>query len=56
MSLGNWTRPRDLAHFEQFQHYHDTFYSQVEPLSVTPYSETSMDRGVAGLLVGGGAR
>lgn len=51
VSLGNWTRPRDLAHFEQFQHYHDTFYSQVEPLSVTPYSETSMDRGVAGLLV-----
>lgn len=51
VSLGNWTRPRDLAHFEQFQHYHNTFYSQVEPLSVTPYSETSMDRGVAGLLV-----
>ncbi|MCC9195307.1 DISARM system helicase DrmA [Arthrobacter sp. zg-Y820] len=51
VSLGNWTRPRDLAHFEQFQHYHHTFYSQVEPLSVTPYSETSMDRGVAGLLV-----
>lgn len=51
VSLGNWTRPRDLAHFEQFQHYHNTFYAQVEPLSVTPYSETSMDRGVAGLLV-----
>jgi hypothetical protein len=30
--------PRDLAHFEQFRHYHETFYAQVEALSVTPYS------------------
>lgn len=51
VSLGNWARPRDLAHFEQFRHYHETFYSQVEALSVTPYSPTSLDRGVDGLLV-----
>ena len=25
--LGNWTRPRDLAHFDQFRHYHETFYA-----------------------------
>ncbi|MCP6468058.1 hypothetical protein NL473_28715, partial [Klebsiella pneumoniae] len=43
VTLGNWARPRDLAHFEQFRHYHETFYSQVEPLSVTPYSYTSID-------------
>ena len=37
VALGNWARPRDLAHFEQFRHYHETFYAQVEALSVTPY-------------------
>ncbi|HIV58341.1 MAG TPA: DISARM system helicase DrmA, partial [Candidatus Stackebrandtia faecavium] len=51
ISLGNWARPRDLAHFEQFRHYHETFYSQVEALSVTPFSATSVDRGVDGILV-----
>jgi Helicase conserved C-terminal domain len=51
VSLGNWARPRDLAHFEQFRHYHETFYAQVEALSVTPYSPTSLVRGIDGLLV-----
>src|SRR5690606_17415545 len=52
VSLGNWARPRDLAHFEQFRHYHETFYAQVEALSVTPFSPTSLERGIAGLLGG----
>lgn len=51
VALGNWARPRDLAHFEQFKHYHATFYAQVEALSVTPYSPTSLERGIDGLLV-----
>lgn len=51
VSLSNWARPRDLAHFEQFRYYHDTFYKQVEALSVTPFSPTSVERGVDGLLV-----
>jgi hypothetical protein len=51
LALGNWARPRDLAHFEQFRHYHETFYAQVEALSVTPYSPTSLRRGIDGVLV-----
>lgn len=51
VTLGNWARPRDLAHFEQMRHYHETFYRQVEALSVTPYSATSLDRGIDGILV-----
>ncbi|MFE2722831.1 DISARM system helicase DrmA [Kitasatospora sp. NPDC059327] len=51
VSLGNWARPRDLAHFEQFRHYHETFYQQVEALSVTPFSVTSLERGLDGVLV-----
>ncbi|MEU0876784.1 DISARM system helicase DrmA [Nocardia brasiliensis] len=51
VTLGNWARPRDLAHFEQFRHYHETFYAKVEALSVTPYSMTAMTRGLDGVLV-----
>ena len=40
-----------MAHFEQFRHYHETFYAQVEALSVTPYSETALERGLMGVLV-----
>ncbi|MFE3173868.1 DISARM system helicase DrmA [Amycolatopsis sp. NPDC059090] len=52
VSLANWSRPRDMAHFEQFRHYHETFYAQVEALSVTPYSDTAMERGLMGVLIG----
>lgn len=51
VTLGNWARPRDLAHYEQFKAYHESFYARVEPLSVTPFSTTSLDRGLDGLLV-----
>jgi hypothetical protein len=47
----NWARPRDLSHYETFEHYHSTFYKHVEPLSVTPFSPGSLQRGLAGLLV-----
>ena len=32
----NWARPRDLSHYETFEHFHATIYRQVEALSVTP--------------------
>lgn len=51
VALGNWARPRDLAHFEQFRHYHETFYAQVEALSVTPFSPTALERGLDAVLV-----
>ncbi|PAU69282.1 helicase [Bifidobacterium italicum] len=51
VTVGNWARPRDLAHYEQFKAYHESFYARVEPLSVTPFSATSLDRGLDGLLV-----
>jgi len=47
----NWARPRDMSHYETFEHYHSTFYKHVEPLSVTPFSPGSLQRGLAGLLV-----
>ena len=47
----NWARPRDLSHYETFEHYHATFYKHVEPLSITPFSPGALQRGLAGLLV-----
>ena len=47
----NWARPRDLSHYETFEHYHSTFYKHVEALSVTPFSAGATSRGLAALLV-----
>ncbi|RFU39429.1 helicase [Actinomadura logoneensis] len=51
VTLYNWSRPRDLAHYEDFEHYHATFYRQVEALSVTPYTRRALDRGTTATLV-----
>ena len=47
----NWARPRDLSHYEMFEHYHATFYEHVEPLSLTPFAPRALDRGLSALLV-----
>jgi hypothetical protein len=47
----NWARPRDLSHYERFEHYHETFYKHVEALSVTPFSARALDRGLSGTMV-----
>ncbi len=47
----NWARPRDLSHYETFEHYHETFYGHVEALSVTPFAPRALDRGLSALLV-----
>jgi hypothetical protein len=51
VTLFNWARPRDLAHLETFSHFHETFYARVEPLSVTPFADRALDRGLAAVLV-----
>lgn len=52
VTIYNWARPRDMSHYETFTHYHRTFYRRVEPLSVTPFSERALDKGLTGTLVG----
>jgi len=51
LTLFNWARPRDLSHYERFEHYHDTLYQHVEALSVTPFAPRALDRGLAGVMV-----
>ena len=46
----NWSRPRDLSHYETFEHYHATFYQQVEAQSITPFAPRAVDRGLTGIL------
>lgn len=46
-----WARPRDLSHYETFEHYHATFYQHVEAQSVTPFSPRAMDRGLTGMML-----
>jgi hypothetical protein len=50
-TIFNWARPRDLSHYERFEHYHATFYQHVESLSLTPFSPGAIDRGLAALMV-----
>jgi hypothetical protein len=47
----NWARPRDLSHLETFEQFHATFYRHVEALSVTPFADRAVDRGLTGVLV-----
>src|SRR5690606_8162319 len=51
VTVYNWTRPRDLSHYETFEHYHATFYKHVEALSVTPFALGAISRGLTALLV-----
>lgn len=44
------TRPRDRSHYEKFRSYHDRLYAQVEPTSVTPFSEPVLRRVLSGVI------
>ncbi len=46
-----WSRPRDLSHYETFEHYHATFYKHIEAQSVTPFAPRALDRGLTGAMV-----
>jgi len=46
-----WSRPRDLSHYESFEHYHATFYKHVEAQSATPFAPRALDRGLTGTMV-----
>jgi hypothetical protein len=44
ITLFNQARPRDQSHFEGYYDYHARIQMHVESMSVTPYSEGSLDR------------
>jgi Helicase conserved C-terminal domain len=51
VTLYNWTRPRDLSHYERFKTYHSMMYRHVEVSSLTPYSPRARDRGLHAVFV-----
>jgi Helicase conserved C-terminal domain len=51
LMIYQWSRPRDLAHYESFGYDHATFGLGVEGLTTTPFSDRALDRGLTGLLV-----
>lgn len=46
------TKPRDRSHYENFAMYHQSFYQNVEPSSVTSFCRQVRDRALFGTLVG----
>ncbi len=53
VTLYQWSRPRDLAHYERFAYDHTTFGMRVEGLTTTPYSDRALDRGLSAVLAAG---
>ncbi len=51
ITIYQWTRPRDLAHYEGFGHDHATFGARIEGLTTTPFSERALDRGLTAVVV-----
>ncbi len=51
-TIYNPGRPRDRSHYEQFQYYHSRLYAEVEPTSVTPFSEPVLERALPAVIIG----
>jgi hypothetical protein len=50
LTVFQWSRPRDLAHYESFAYDHSTFGMRVEGLTTTPFSDRAIDRGLTAVL------
>lgn len=44
LALHNPFRSRDVSHFEKFREFHEKLYYYVEPISITPFSQKSIDK------------
>jgi len=47
----NWSRPRDISHYEHFRPYHEAIYRYVEATSVTPFAPRARDRALHAILI-----
>lgn len=44
LTLHNPFRSRDVSHFEKFREFHEKLYFYVEPISITPFSQKSIEK------------
>jgi hypothetical protein len=51
ITVFNWSRPRDVSHYERFRPYHEALYRHIEATSVTPFAPRARDRALHAVLV-----
>lgn len=51
VTLFDSNRARDKSYFENFLPFHQSLYKQIEPLSITPFTENTIDKMISSLLV-----
>ena len=51
VTVYNWSRPRDISHYERFLPYHEALYRHVEATSVTPFAPRARDRALHAVLI-----
>ncbi len=51
LTIFQWSRPRDLGHYERFGYNHATFGLRVEGVTTTPFSDRALDRGLSAVMV-----
>ncbi|WP_433784629.1 DISARM system helicase DrmA [Actinomycetospora sp. CA-101289] len=51
LTIFQWTRPRDLGHYERFGYNHATFGMRVEGVTTTPFSDRALDRALSAVVV-----
>ncbi len=44
LTLHNPFRSRDVSHFEKYREFHEKLYYYVEPISITPFSQKSVEK------------
>lgn len=44
-------RAREKSYFEHFKEFHQAFYKSVEPLSVTPFTENTIEKMIASIII-----
>ena len=47
LTLHNPFRSRDVSHYEKFREFHEKLYFYVEPISITPFSQKSVEKYLA---------
>jgi superfamily II DNA/RNA helicase len=51
ISLMNPNRAREKSYFEHFNNFHQAFYKSVEPISITPFTENTIEKMLSSLIV-----
>ena len=51
VSFSDSNRARDKSYFEHFLSFHQSLYKQIEPLSITPFTENTIDKMIASVMV-----